>query len=112
MRRRTRVRRAASTATNRVASVRAADRRRIVSVRLADRRVASVHSADAVLNALPHPVLTVGPNGHIADANAAAEAFFESGLPVLRRHPIHDFVPFGSPMLALIEQVRSRGAKL
>jgi two-component system, NtrC family, nitrogen regulation sensor histidine kinase GlnL len=70
----------------------------------------SVHSADAVLNALPHPVLTVGPNGHIADANAAAEAFFESGLPVLRRHPIHDFVPFGSPMLALIEQVRSRGA--
>src|SRR5712691_7142374 len=64
--------------------------------------VASVHSADAVLNALPHPVVTIGPNGHIAEANVAAEAFFESGLPVLRRHPIHDF--------ALIEQVRARGA--
>jgi len=72
--------------------------------------VASVHSADAVLNALPHPVVTIGPNGHIAEANVAAEAFFESGLPVLRRHPIHDFVPFGSPLLALIEQVRARGA--
>ena len=71
---------------------------------------ASVHSADAVLNALPHPVVTVGPNGHIVEANVAAEAFFESGLPVLRRHPIHEFVPFGSPLLALIEQVRSRGA--
>jgi len=69
-----------------------------------------VHSADAVLNALPHPVVTIGPNGHIAEANVAAEAFFESGLPVLRRHPIHDFVPFGSPLLALIEQVRARGA--
>ena len=71
---------------------------------------ASIHSADAVLNALPHAVFTVGPDGHIAEANGAAEAFFESGLPVLRRHPINEFVPFGSPLLALIEQVRSRGA--
>src|SRR5260221_2876185 len=70
----------------------------------------AMHSADAVLNALPHPVFTVGPNGHIAEANGAAEAFFESGLPMLRRHPINEFVPFGSPLLALIEQVRSRGA--
>jgi len=69
-----------------------------------------VHSADAVLNALPHPVVTIAPNGHIVEANVAAEAFFESSLPVLRRHPIHDFVPFGSPLLALIEQVRGRGA--
>ena len=72
--------------------------------------VAGIHWADAVLNALPHPVVTVGPNGHIAEANAAAEVFFESSLPVLRRHPIHEFVPFGSPLLALIEQVRARGA--
>ena len=70
----------------------------------------SAHSADAVLNALPHPVVTVGPDGHIAEANVAAEVFFESGLPVLRRQPIHEFVPFGSPLLALIEQVRARGA--
>ncbi|MDO8533869.1 MAG: nitrogen regulation protein NR(II) [Xanthobacteraceae bacterium] len=66
--------------------------------------------ADAVLNALPHPVITISPDGHLVDANAAAEAFFEVGVPVLRRHRIHEFVPFGSPLLALIEQVRSRGA--
>jgi len=72
--------------------------------------IPGVPSADAVLNALPHAVVTIGPNGHVAEANVAAEAFFESSLPVLRRHPIQDFVPFGSPLLALIEQVRTRGA--
>ena len=41
--------------------------------------------ADAVLNALPHPVVIVGPDGNIVDANVAAEAFFEVGAPVLRR---------------------------
>lgn len=66
--------------------------------------------ADAVLNALPHPVITVAPSGHVAEANAAAEAFFDLGEPVLRRHRIHELVPFGSPLLALIDQVRGRGA--
>ena len=66
--------------------------------------------AEAVLNALPHPVVTVSPDGFVVDANVAAEAFFEVGVPVLRRHRIKEFVPFGSPLLALIDQVRSRGA--
>jgi two-component system nitrogen regulation sensor histidine kinase GlnL len=66
--------------------------------------------ADAVLNALPHPVITISPDGHLVDANVAAEAFFEVGVPVLRRHRIDEFVPFGSPLLALIDQVRARGA--
>jgi len=67
-------------------------------------------SADIVLNALPHPVLMVGADGKIADANVAAEAFFEVSMPLLRRHVLRDLVPFGSPLLALIEQVRSRNA--
>ncbi len=66
--------------------------------------------ADAVLHAIPHPVITVSPDGKIADANVAAEQFFESSIPVLRRHMLRDLVPFGSPLLALIEQVRQRGA--
>lgn len=61
---------------------------------------------ETILNALPHPVLTIAPKGHVVEANVAAEAFFESGLQVLRRHPLKDFVPFGSPLIALIEQVR------
>lgn len=67
-------------------------------------------SAEAVLNSLPHPVIVVGPSGEVIDANAAAEHFFDVSAPMLRRHVLRDFVPFGSPLLALIEQVRSRGA--
>jgi two-component system nitrogen regulation sensor histidine kinase GlnL len=69
-----------------------------------------VSAADAVLNALPHPVIVVAPDGKIVDANAAAEAFFEVSVPLLRRQSLRDLVPFGSPLLTLIEQVRSRGA--
>ena len=34
----------------------------------------------------------------------------KSSIPVLRRHMLRDLVPFGSPLLTLIEQVRQRGA--
>jgi two-component system nitrogen regulation sensor histidine kinase GlnL len=67
-------------------------------------------TADAVLDALPHPVIMVSADGRVANANAAAESFFEASLPLLRRHRLGDLVPFGSPLLALIDQVRARGA--
>jgi two-component system nitrogen regulation sensor histidine kinase GlnL len=67
-------------------------------------------TADTVLNALPHPILMVAPDGKIAEANVAAEAFFEVSMLLLRRHALRDLVPFGSPLLALVEQVRNRGA--
>jgi len=66
--------------------------------------------SEAILNALPHPVIVVAPDGKIAEANAAAESFFEISVPLLRRNALQDVVPFGSPLLALIEQVRERGA--
>jgi two-component system, NtrC family, nitrogen regulation sensor histidine kinase GlnL len=69
-----------------------------------------VSAPDAVLNALPHSVIVVAPDGRVVDANAAAEAFFEVSLPLLRRQSLRDLVPFGSPLLTLIEQVRARGA--
>ncbi|OYX68507.1 MAG: two-component sensor histidine kinase [Rhizobiales bacterium 32-66-11] len=64
----------------------------------------------AILDAVPHPVITVSDTGQIVDANVAAEAFFEVSLPVLRRRPFAEFVPFGTPLLGLIDQVRARGA--
>src|SRR5713226_10060115 len=67
-------------------------------------------TSDAVLDALPHPVFMVAADGRIASANAAAESFFEASLPLLRRHMLKDLVPFGSPLLALVDQVRGRGA--
>jgi two-component system nitrogen regulation sensor histidine kinase GlnL len=67
-------------------------------------------TADTVLNALPHPILMISPDGRIDEANVAAEVFFEVSIPLLRRHLLRDLVPFGSPLLALIDQVRDRGS--
>jgi len=72
--------------------------------------LATTSTADAVLNALPHPVIVVSPDGKVIDANVAAESFFEVSVSLLRRHLLRDLVPFGSPLLTLIEQVRRRGA--
>src|SRR4051794_32848157 len=65
---------------------------------------------EAILNALPNPVLLIGPDGKIVDANIAAESFFEISTQFLRRQSLKELVPFGSPLLALIDQVRSTGS--
>jgi two-component system, NtrC family, nitrogen regulation sensor histidine kinase GlnL len=71
--------------------------------------VASSINAEAVLNALPLAVMVIAPDGRIKDANVAAEDFFDMSVAFLRRHTLRDLAPFGSPLLALIEQVRQRG---
>ncbi|HVV91897.1 MAG TPA: nitrogen regulation protein NR(II) [Hyphomicrobiales bacterium] len=65
--------------------------------------------AEAVLNALPLPVLSVDADGRIAAANVAAEDFFHLGAALLLRRPLAELVPFGSPVLGLIEQAARRG---
>ena len=65
---------------------------------------------EAMLNALPNPVLLVAPDGKIVDANMAAESFFEISTQFLRRQSLKELVPFGSPLLALIDQVRASGS--
>jgi len=71
---------------------------------------ASEPTPNAVLNALPHPVIGVDANGRIVSANDAAEHFFQASAPFMRRHMISYFIPFGSPVLELIDQVRERQA--
>jgi two-component system nitrogen regulation sensor histidine kinase GlnL len=66
--------------------------------------------AMAVLNAIQNPVVMVDANGHIAFANWEAEAFFGASASHLSRYRISTFIPFGSPLLSLIEQVRERRA--
>ncbi len=65
-----------------------------------------------VLNILPLPVLTLGDDNILLHANSAAEAFFEMSLPMMRRQRLADLVPFGSPILALADEVRRRGASV
>lgn len=67
-------------------------------------------NAARVLNLLPHAVLAIRRDGLIVDVNAAAEAFFEMSLPMITRQRIADLVPFGSPLLALIDQVQLRNS--
>ncbi|SHF89880.1 two-component system, NtrC family, nitrogen regulation sensor histidine kinase GlnL [Kaistia soli DSM 19436] len=68
------------------------------------------NAAALLLDALPHPVLLIDPEGHVTEANGAAQDFFQVSVAMLRRQPMTNFVPFGSPLLALIDQVRMRGA--
>jgi two-component system nitrogen regulation sensor histidine kinase GlnL len=67
---------------------------------------------DLIVNALPLPVLTIGSDLQIVDANSAAEAFFDMSLRVMQRHKLSDFIPFGSPVIALVEDVRQRGSSV
>ena len=57
-----------------------------------------------MLNALPHPVITVAADGAILGGNDAAEHFFQASIPFMRRHNLTYFIPFGSPLLGLIEK--------
>lgn len=65
---------------------------------------------DLIMNALPLPVLTIGAEDRVLHANSAAEVFFDMSLRVMQRHRLGDFVPYGSPVIALIEDVRQRGS--
>jgi two-component system, NtrC family, nitrogen regulation sensor histidine kinase GlnL len=67
---------------------------------------------DLIMNALPLPVLTIGPEHRVLHANAAAESFFEMSLRVMQRQKLTDFIPFGSPVMALVEDVRQRGSSV
>ncbi len=77
---------------------------------LADHLARSPAMGDAVLNALPNALLLIAPDGKIVDANMAAESFFETSISHLKRQSLKELVPFGSPVLELVEQVRRVGA--
>ncbi len=66
--------------------------------------------AMAVLNSVQNPVVLVDAAGKVAFANWEAEAFFGSSAAHLAKNKISTFIPFGSPLLALIDQVRERKA--
>ncbi|MCI0600782.1 MAG: ATP-binding protein [Beijerinckiaceae bacterium] len=69
-------------------------------------------SAAKLLNALPHPVIAVQADSCIADANAAAEAFFGMSRTALTQQKLAYLVAAGSPLLTLVEQVLSGGAAI
>jgi two-component system, NtrC family, nitrogen regulation sensor histidine kinase GlnL len=68
--------------------------------------------ADAIMNVLPLPLLVIDVNGRVAEANAAAEVFFETSRASLRRSKLVSLLPFGSPVNALVDEVRRQGGSV
>jgi two-component system nitrogen regulation sensor histidine kinase GlnL len=64
---------------------------------------------EALLGALPHPLLVIGEKFTIGYANTAAEDFFQMSVGILCRRALTDVVAFGSPLIALVEQVQRNG---
>ena len=58
------------------------------------------------------PVLIVGMGGELTYVNPAAEQFFDMGSGLLLGQKLAKFLPFGSPLLQLIRQVRERNASV
>lgn len=72
----------------------------------ADRAVAL--DGYAILNALQDTILVVDQEQYVCFANTAAEHFFGMGVASLCRRTLPDLVDSDSPLLALVEQVRTR----
>ncbi|CAN7559100.1 two-component system sensor histidine kinase NtrB [Mesorhizobium sp. LjRoot246] len=67
-------------------------------------------AAQIVLNTIRRPVIMISEEGFITYANADAEDFFRSSATMLARNTLSKLIPFGSPLLTLVDQVRERRA--
>jgi len=62
--------------------------------------------AEAVLEALDIPILVVGDDDAVKNANPAAEFLFTTSEHTLQREGLRSFLPSDNPLFALIDQVR------
>jgi two-component system, NtrC family, nitrogen regulation sensor histidine kinase GlnL len=62
--------------------------------------------AAVALNNIRHAVILVDTAGYVVFSNSDAEAFFSMSRAMLARSSLNSLVPFGSPLLALVDQVR------
>ena len=67
---------------------------------------------NALLNALPHPVLAVDGDNRLRMANLAAEQFLATSWATLAGRPLADILPAGSPVFGLVDQVRRIGGSV
>jgi two-component system, NtrC family, nitrogen regulation sensor histidine kinase GlnL len=69
-------------------------------------------SAAMILDAMPAPVLVVDEENRISYINAQAQQFFKSSAPILLHQHLERLVPFGSPVLGMVTQVRRDGVSV
>jgi two-component system nitrogen regulation sensor histidine kinase GlnL len=68
--------------------------------------------AEAILAALPHPVLVVDVDNRICELNLAAEQFLASSSGMLLGNRLTEHVPADHPLMALIAKVRDTGGSM
>ena len=68
--------------------------------------------AQAILNAVPMPILCLSPENGISYANLAAESFFELSFSFLRRQKATELFAFDSPVMSLVAEVRRRNSSV
>ena len=66
--------------------------------------------AGTIANALPMPVMLLGSKHEVLYANPAAEQFFDTGLPLLRKQTLADLIAPHSPLFQLVSQAAERNA--
>ncbi len=76
---------------------------------LAQQHVPPRTGLDRVAQALPNPILVIGPDGAISDANAAAEGFFDMSLSFLQRTGVDRLCGPNSALANLVRQAREAG---
>ena len=69
-------------------------------------------AAQAMLEAMPVPLVLLGPDDAFRYANQAAEQFFGLSMLQLAQLCLSDLVPPDSPLFLLIEQARGNGATI
>ena len=72
---------------------------------MADNSIDMTEAAQVVLNTIRRPVIMLDAEDHIVFANADAEDFFRSSATVLARNSLSRLIPYGSPLLTLVEPV-------
>lgn len=67
---------------------------------------------DALVHALPDPILVIDADDRVRYVNTAAEQFFASGRDSLIRQSIQEVTAFDSPVVDLIGRVRVNGVSI
>ena len=63
----------------------------------------------AIVEAIPNPLLILDPDDKVAMVNGATEDFFQASTQYLQKQRLAEIVPFSSPALEAVAQVRQRG---
>jgi two-component system nitrogen regulation sensor histidine kinase GlnL len=64
-------------------------------------------NAAAMLAALPNPIMLIDPENYVRYVNPAAESLFQVSASYLCGQPLDTIAPYGSPLIALVDQVRT-----